>query len=130
MVKLRHLVAWNAQRGAHAEKYKKLLSGVGDIAFQKHTPHSTHIYHLFVIETGERDELKKFLDSKGIQTGIHYPKPIHLQKAYADLGYHPGDFPGAERLAKRVLSLPMFPELTEGQIERVVDATREFFNRR
>ncbi len=129
-VKLRHLQEWNAQRVAHAETYRRLLYGVGDITFQQQVPCSTHIYHLLVIETDQRDDLKNFLDLVGIQTGIHYPKPIHLQEAYADLGYRPGDFPQAERLAKRVLSLPMYPELREDQIERVARAIRKFFERR
>ena len=128
-VKLRYLSKWNAARGRHAEKYLNLLSNCGDLHFQKQAPYSTHVYHLFLIETDQRDELQKHLGSAGIQTGIHYPKPIHLQKAYVDLGYKNGDFPQAERLASRILSLPMFPELTDDHIQRVALEIRRFFDR-
>ncbi|UCE39163.1 MAG: DegT/DnrJ/EryC1/StrS family aminotransferase [Thermoplasmata archaeon] len=126
--KLRHLKRWNEARAAHAEKYRELLSGVGDVVFQQRAPYSSHIYHLFIIETDQRDALRKYLEMAGIQTGIHYPKPIHLQEAYADTGYRIGDFPCAERLAGRILSLPMFPELSIEQIHYVVDEVRTFFN--
>jgi dTDP-4-amino-4,6-dideoxygalactose transaminase len=85
------------------------------------------VYHLFIVETAERDALRDFLTERGIQTGIHYPIPIHLQEAYDDLGLRPGAFPHAERLAQETLSLPMYPELTEEQIRGVTDAIREFF---
>ena len=85
------------------------------------------MYHLFVVETAERDGLREFLTERGIQTGIHYPIPIHLQEAYRDLGVLPGAFPHAERLARETLSLPMYPELTEEQIGSVTNAIREFF---
>lgn len=126
-VKLRHLTGWNHARAQHAEKYINLLSGLGDLAFQKRMPYSTHIYHLFIIETDKRDPLQMHLTAAGIQTGIHYPKPIHLQQAYADLGYQMGDFPQAEKLAKRILSLPMFSEMSDDQIERVSREIRRFF---
>jgi dTDP-3-amino-3,4,6-trideoxy-alpha-D-glucose transaminase len=126
-VKLRHLPGWNKARGAHANGYRDLLSGVGDLTFQQEAPYSTHIYHLFVVETEWRDALREHLDAREIQTGIHYPIPIHLQEAYKDLGYGEGDFPEAERLAKRMLSLPMFPELGREQIERVAVEIETFF---
>jgi dTDP-4-amino-4,6-dideoxygalactose transaminase len=85
------------------------------------------VYHLFVIETAERDALRDFLTDRGMQTGIHYPIPIHLQEAYSDLRLGPGAFPHAERLAQETLSLPMYPELTEEQIGSVTGAIREFF---
>ena len=85
------------------------------------------MYHLFIIETAERDELRDFLTERGIQTGIHYPIPIHLQEAYTDLGLGPGAFPQTERLAQESLSLPMYPELTEEQIRSVTDAIHAFF---
>lgn len=127
-VKLPHLAMWNAARAANAEKYREQLKGTGDIHFQQQSTYSTHIYHLFIIETDYRDALAQHLSKAGIQTGIHYPKPIHLQAAYADLGYRLGDFPHAERLAKRILSLPMFPELNDSQIERVAGEIKSFFN--
>jgi dTDP-3-amino-3,4,6-trideoxy-alpha-D-glucose transaminase len=127
-VKLRHLPDWNRKRAAHAERYRSLLSGLAGVGFQSLVPGSTHIYHLFIVETPHRDALKQYLEERGIQTGIHYPRPIHLQSAYADLGYKKGDFPNAEALAQRILSLPMFPELTEDQIEYVCEQIRSFTN--
>ena len=126
-VKLRRLPRWNKARVAHAEGYKDLLTGVGDLVFQQESRYSTHAYHLFIVETEWRDALRKHLDARGIHTGIHYPIPIHLQQAYEDLGYGEGDFPETERLAKRVLSLPMFPELRREQIERVAEEIKGFF---
>jgi dTDP-4-amino-4,6-dideoxygalactose transaminase len=126
-VKLRYLPQWNKARAAHAERYKEMLTGVGDLVFQERVPYSTHIYHLFIVETEQRAALQKHLNAAGIDTGIHYPVPIHLQQAYADLGYSKGDFPKAERLAERTLSLPMFPELRSDQIRRVAEKVKGFF---
>jgi dTDP-4-amino-4,6-dideoxygalactose transaminase len=126
-VKLRYLRRWNKVRAAHAGEYRDLLSEVGDLVFQQEASYSTHIYHLFIVETKWRDALREHLDTHGIQTGIHYPLPIHLQRAYKDLGYRRGDFPETERLAKRMLSLPMFPELRREQIERVAEVIEWFF---
>jgi dTDP-4-amino-4,6-dideoxygalactose transaminase len=126
-VKLPQLPQWNTARVRHAETYRKLLSGVGDLRFQQQVPYSTHIYHLFIIETECRDALQKHLTAIGVQTGIHYPTPIHLQPVYADLGYRRGDFSNAEQLANRTLSLPMFPELNKAQLTHVVQAIRAFF---
>jgi dTDP-4-amino-4,6-dideoxygalactose transaminase len=126
-VKLRHLAEWNAARNAHARHYRQVLAGTGDIHFQTTAPFSTHVYHLLIIETNRRDALQRHLAGAGIQTGIHYPIPIHLQPAYSELGYRQGDFPHAEGLASRMLSLPMYPELTETQIERVTDAIKGFY---
>jgi dTDP-4-amino-4,6-dideoxygalactose transaminase len=128
-VKLKYLPEWNQARAAHAARYALLLSGVGDLRFQTTAPFSSHIYHLLVIETGSRDALQKHLADRGIQTGIHYPVPIHLQPAYQDLGYHQGDFPVSEELATRMLSLPMYPELTQDHIGEVAGAVRAFFTR-
>jgi dTDP-4-amino-4,6-dideoxygalactose transaminase len=127
LVKLRHLARWNEARARHAETYRRLLVDVGDLAFQRQASSSNHVYHLFVVETGERDALREHLAGVGIQTGVHYPVPIHLQPAYADLGHKRGDFPHAERLAGRMLSLPMFPELRPAQIATVADEVRRFF---
>jgi dTDP-4-amino-4,6-dideoxygalactose transaminase len=126
-VKLPHLPGWNEARLRHADTYRTELDGVGDLAWQQRSSSSTHVYHLFIVETAERDALRNFLTERRIQTGIHYPIPIHLQEAYADLGFGPGAFPHAERLAQESLSLPMYPELTEEQIHRVTAAIREFF---
>ena len=126
-VKLRYLPQWNKARAVHAEKYKEMLTGVGDLVFQRRVPYSTHIYHLFMVETEQRAALQKHLNAVRIDTGIHYPVPIHLQQAYADLGYGKGDFPEAEQLAERTLSLPMFPELRSDQIGRVAEEIKTFF---
>lgn len=126
-VKLPHLAEWNKRRASHAAAYRELLAGVGDVQVQAVPTDCTHIYHLFIIETDRRDALQKHLAQRGVQTGIHYPIPVHLQKAYADLGCGRGSFPHAERAAERMLTLPMFPELAREQIEYVVKAIREFF---
>ncbi len=127
-VKLRHLPAWNEARVNNSEKYRKLLSGTGDLTLPQTMSYSTHVYHLFMIETDKRDDLQKHLGAADIQTGIHYPRPIHLQEAYSELGHQRGDFPKAERLSSRVLSLPMYSELTDQQIGRVVHEVQRFFN--
>jgi dTDP-4-amino-4,6-dideoxygalactose transaminase len=126
-VKLPHLPSWNEARLHHADMYTAELDGVGDLVCQQRSTSSTHVYHLFIVETVERDALRDFLTGRRIQTGIHYPIPIHLQEAYDDLGLGPGAFPHTERLAQQSLSLPMYPELTEEQIHSVTDAIREFF---
>jgi dTDP-4-amino-4,6-dideoxygalactose transaminase len=127
-VKLRYLQQWNAARARHADKYRELLKGLGDLGFQKQAPYSTHIYHIFMVETDHRDALQKHLEAVGVQTVIHYPIPIHMQEAYADLGHKQGDFPNAERLAARILSLPMFAELTDEQIMYIADQIKSFFD--
>lgn len=127
-VKLRYLQQWNQARENHARKYLECLTGIGDLIFQQCLPYSTHIYHLFVTETDHRDALRDHLGKHGVQTNMHYPIPIHLQGAYKELGYTIGDFPCAEHLAKVSMSLPMFPELTAGQIQYVIDRIREFYS--
>src|SRR5262245_7588814 len=126
-VKLPHLDAWNAARRRHAAAYDERLSTIVE------TPSVVagveHVYHLYVIETDRRDEMQQRLRAKEIATGIHYPVPVHLQEACADLGYRAGDFPVTERAARRMLSLPMYPELTGAQIDYVSDAIVEAVNR-
>jgi len=85
----------------------------------------SHVYHLYVVETAHRDALQSALSARGISTGIHYPIPVHLQEACSGLGYRRGDFPVTERAAERILSLPMFPELTEAQIQFVAQACQD-----
>ncbi len=85
-------------------------------------PWGRHVYHVYTLRVNDRDNLHAALAAEGIQTGIHYPIPAHLQPAYSDLGYGPGSFPHAEKAAKQVISLPLYPELTEGQIQRVSQA--------
>lgn len=117
-VKLRHLDRWNDLRRKHAARYDDLLKG-SDLVLPHEMAYAHHVYHLYVVQTDARDGLQERLSAAGIQTGIHYPIPIHLQPAYESLGYKAGDFPEAERQARCVLSLPMFPELTEGEIDSV-----------
>ncbi|HEV2763231.1 MAG TPA: DegT/DnrJ/EryC1/StrS family aminotransferase [Pyrinomonadaceae bacterium] len=120
-VKLKHLDAWNELRRAHAARYDELLRDSG-LKLPREMAYARHVYHLYVVQTEGRDELQQRLAAAGVQTGIHYPVPVHLQPAYSSLGHKPGDFPESERQAARVLSLPMFPELTAEQIERVAEA--------
>lgn len=122
-VKLKHLDRWNALRRQHAAFYNELLAGDEHLTLPREMPYAEHIYHLYVVQAEARDELQKRLASAGVQTGIHYPLPIHLQPAYAALGHKAGDFPQSERQAERVLSLPMFPELTDEQITSVAEKT-------
>ncbi len=126
-VKLNYLPQWNRLRATHAEAYRQGLDGVGDLRFQQQAPYSMHIYHLFIIETECRDDLLNHLNQNGVQAGIHYPVPIHLQEAYQDLGYASGEFPHSERLARRILSLPMFAELEDSQIRYAVETIKTFF---
>jgi dTDP-4-amino-4,6-dideoxygalactose transaminase len=120
-VKLRHLDQWNAARRAHAALYHRCLEGL-PVLRPSTAAEAEHIYHLYVIQTDGRDQVRSALQAAHIETGIHYPVPIHLQKACADLGYGSGAFPVTEAAAARILSLPMFAELSEAQIERVVHA--------
>jgi len=123
-VKLRHLDAWTEARRHHAACYDELLA---DIAVRKpvEMPGTKHVYHVYAIRTPKRDQMQESLQAKEIQTGIHYPIPVHLQKAYADFGYELGDLPVTEQAARELLSLPMFAELQESQIEAVCTAVRE-----
>lgn len=127
-VKLQHLKSWTDKRRAHAAMYRSLLEGVGDIVLPAENIMATHVYHLFVIQSGHRDALRAHMQTAGIATGLHYPVPLHLQEAYAFLGYAPGDFPVSEQVAAHGLSLPMFAELRADQIEHVCDTIRSFFD--
>jgi dTDP-4-amino-4,6-dideoxygalactose transaminase len=119
-IKLPLLDRWNAARGAHAASYNALLAGTS-IVLPKTAQKCTHVFHLYVIQVDCRDEVQKVLSERGIGTGIHYPIPIHLQEACASLGYRKGDFPGTENAASRILSLPMYPEMTAEQCRFVAD---------
>jgi dTDP-4-amino-4,6-dideoxygalactose transaminase len=124
-VKLRHLDGWNERRRAHAARYNELLADSG-LVLPLEADDARHVYHLYVVQAEDRDALQKHLGAAGVQTGIHYPVPVHLQPAYAAHGHRPGDFPNAERQAGRILSLPMFPELTEAQAAHVAEGVRSF----
>ncbi len=127
-VKLRHLDKWNDLRRQHAARYNELLAA-SPLILPREMPYAGHIYHLYVVQTEERDALQKRLAEAGVQTGIHYPVPVHLQPAYAFMRHRPGDFPEAEKQARRVLSLPMFPELTGEQIEEVAEVINRSDNK-
>jgi dTDP-4-amino-4,6-dideoxygalactose transaminase len=121
-IKLPHLDGWNAARRRHADTYAARLGA--HVKTPVAAADVEHIYHLYVIETPERAALEQRLKARQIQTGIHYPVPAHLQEACASLGYKAGDFPVTEAAAPRILSLPMFAELTDAQIDYVADAVR------
>jgi dTDP-4-amino-4,6-dideoxygalactose transaminase len=124
-VKLKYLEKWNAARRWNANLYQKHLQGSGVIV-PGEAGGAEAVWHLYVVRTEHRDALKEHLAGQGIQVGIHYPVPIHLQPAYEDLGHKRGDFPVAEAYADRILSLPMYAELASEQIERVSSAISEF----
>jgi dTDP-4-amino-4,6-dideoxygalactose transaminase len=121
-VKLGHLDKWNELRRRAAARYGELLPESDLLVLPREMPYARHIYHLYVVRSETRARLQQSLSESGVQTGIHYPVPVHLQPAYSFLGHKPGDFPEAERQANEVLSLPMFPELTEDEIKRVAEA--------
>jgi dTDP-4-amino-4,6-dideoxygalactose transaminase len=120
-VKLSHLDAWNEARRRHADFYDARFAKLG-VKTPLRTSDEGHVYHLYVVEVEHRDRAIATLQERGVASGIHYPVPVHLQPAYADLGLGPGAFPRTEACAQRILSLPMFPELTEEQMELVVGA--------
>jgi dTDP-4-amino-4,6-dideoxygalactose transaminase len=119
-VKLPHLEAWTEARRAHAARYDWLLAGSG-IGIPANATDQRHVYHVYAVELKDRDAARQRLSAAGIATGIHYPSPVHLQPAYADLGYCRGDFPVAERFAAETLSLPLYPELRAEQTARVAE---------
>jgi dTDP-4-amino-4,6-dideoxygalactose transaminase len=124
-VKLGHLDAWTDARRAHAARYNELLADV-DVVAPVEAPGRKHVYHLYVVRCADRDGLRAALDEAGVASGIHYPLPVHLQAAYADLGYQEGSLPVTEKVAKEIVSLPMYPELTDEQIALVVEAIESF----
>jgi dTDP-4-amino-4,6-dideoxygalactose transaminase len=126
-VKLDHLEAWNIERRKIAAIYDSELKGVGDLATPYVAEGAVPVYHLYVIRTRKRDALQAHLTERRIGTMIHYPTPIHLQKAYADLGHRAGDFPIAEEISRTCLSLPLYPGLGGAAIERVVSAIKGFY---
>jgi dTDP-4-amino-4,6-dideoxygalactose transaminase len=122
-VKLRHLESWTDRRRRAAARYDWLLAGSG-VPIPEAMRDARHVYHIYAIRTANRQAWHEALQAQGIQTGIHYPTPVHLLPAFADLGYERGEFPHAEQAANEVLSLPMFPELTAEQSEEVALAIR------
>jgi len=125
--KLKHLVNWNRLRQKHSLFYIELLQQLTQLQLPKPADFTTHVYHIFAITTPHRHQLQKFLRSRGIATGIHYPVPLHLTRPFLAQGHKRGDFPIAEGTSKRLLSLPMFPELKQTEIKYIAATIHEFF---
>ena len=119
-IKLRHIERWTLARIALAEKYLELMADL-PIELPAHRPDRRHVWHLFVARHPQRDRVRAELEKRGVQTGLHYPIPLHLQKAYKHLGYCEGDFPVAERIGRECITLPLFPEMTAQQQVAVID---------
>ena len=127
-IQLKYLEEWNEKRRKIAKEYNKRLDGIGDLILPPQGNSKIKpVYHLYVVRTKHRDELKEYLEKKGIECGIHYPLPVHLQPPYRKMGFKEGMFPNAERWAKEVLSLPMHPNLTKDEVEYIVSCIEEFF---
>jgi dTDP-4-amino-4,6-dideoxygalactose transaminase len=127
-VKLPHLARWNEARRAVAHRYHELLAEANDaVVIPREAEWTKGVYHLYVVRVQDREAVQKHLADAGIGTGIHYPIPLHLQKAYQHLGYKIGDFPITERVAAEIVSLPMFPQLRHSQQKEVVSRMMEFF---
>jgi dTDP-4-amino-4,6-dideoxygalactose transaminase len=128
-VKLKYLDGWNDRRRAVAERYKQMLEST-PLVLPKEMPYARHVYHLYVVQTDQRESLREHLSKCGIETGLHYPLPLHLQEAYRHLGYGKGDFPVTERVAARGMSLPIYGEMEPEAADVVGFAIREFFGLR
>ncbi len=129
-IKLRHLEQWNEARRALAGEYNRRLAGLPGVVTPIEAPDARHVYHLYVIRAQARDELLEWLKGHGVQAGIHYPVPIHLQEACRELGYEDGDFPVAEKVADEIISLPIYPELTTTDVDYVCQTIGDFFSDR
>jgi len=125
--KLPYLPDWTVRRRAIAERYRAVLSGL-PLVVPFEDSRGMHVYHLFVIRTPQRQKLAEHLKSKGIATGIHYPIPLHLQPVYQSMGLGRGAFPVTEQIANEVLSLPIYPELTADDVDRICLVIRDFFS--
>lgn len=127
-IKLKHLDKWNMRKRRMAALYRRGLQGIkGVLKVPADAPGEEAVYHTFIIQCENRDELQQYLQKQGIETKVHYPIPIHLQKAAVSLGYRKGDFPKAEAITKRILSLPIYPELLDADIETVCSRIIEFY---
>jgi dTDP-4-amino-4,6-dideoxygalactose transaminase len=128
LVKLKYIDRWNQRRMEIAGKYNELLKDISNIEIPHVRPYNKHVFHQYTIRIkNSRDELREFLRAEGIQTAVHYPIPLHLQEAFKSFEYRKGDFPISEKLSKEVLSLPMFPELRDEEIEYISAKLHEFF---
>jgi len=127
-VKLKHLESWTRERRRVAHRYHELLAD-SPLQLPREADYAESAYHLYVVRHPQRDELKKYLEANGVGCALHYPVSLHLQKCYAHLGHKEGSFPVAEKAARECLSLPIYPELTDAQIQRVVAVIKDFFRR-
>jgi dTDP-4-amino-4,6-dideoxygalactose transaminase len=127
-VKLKHLDKWTQERQRVAKRYTELLADT-PLKLPHQADWAESVWHLYVVRHPRRDDLKKHLEANGVGCALHYPLPLHLQKCYASLGHKAGDFPVAEKAASECLSLPVYAELTDAQIERVVSVIKDFFKR-
>jgi len=127
-VKLKHLERWNRQRRTAAALYDRRLKDIPQVTMPETISGRRHVYHLYVIQVEQRDKLKNYLKEKGIGCGIHYPIPLHLQPAYKFLRYKRGDFPDTEKISGRILSLPIYPEITTAQIKYITKCVKEFYS--
>ena len=123
-VKLRYLADWNDARRGVARWYDELLAGEPRQSLPVTDPRAEHVFHLYVVQLDDRDRVREKLNASGIGTGVHYPIPVHEQPAFSYLGYAPEDLPFTNHVAKRVLSLPLYPEITREQVERVAIALK------
>jgi len=126
LVKLRYLARWNEARRRVAARYREGLQGL-PLKLPAESNDAKHVFHQFVVRLPQRDRLREFLKEKGVSTGIHYPLPLHLQPALKELGYKGGDFPVTERVTDEILSLPIFPELSDESTDYVIDCIHTFF---
>jgi dTDP-4-amino-4,6-dideoxygalactose transaminase len=127
-VKLNYAKEWIKKRISHARYYSKLLATCPEVSVPYIRTDTEHTFHLYVIKTRERDKLKEYLEKRGIQTAIHYPVALPFLPAYEYLGYHENDFPVASQCTREILSLPLFPELTDRQLEYVCQHIQSFYN--
>jgi dTDP-4-amino-4,6-dideoxygalactose transaminase len=123
-VKMKYLDKWTRERRRVAHRYNELLAGT-PLQLPREADYAESAWHLYVVRHPRRDELKKHLEANGVGCGLHYPLPLHLQKCYSQLGHKEGDFPAAEQAARECLSLPIYPEMTEGQIQTVAETIRQ-----
>jgi len=123
-IKLPHLDQWNGERRKIAALYNEKLRDA-NFVLPVEMPYGKHVYHLYIVQIENRDEVKQYLAERGVDTGLHYPVPLHLQEAYRQLGYKKGDFPVSERLSQHILSLPMYPGLPVEAVEHVVQVLAE-----
>jgi dTDP-4-amino-4,6-dideoxygalactose transaminase len=128
LVKLKYLENWTIKRRAIAEFYQNALKEIIELKVPIDQSFEKAVYHTFIIQAERRDELKDYLEKKGVMTGVHYPVPVHLHKAAKPLNYPPSSFPNVEKLAQHILSLPVYPELTDDQLHHIVDCIKEFYS--